>query len=126
IFERLEQDDKANFFLPETHPFTSFSMIERMLANYGHVYLKPENGSLGMGIHQIVYDREVGHYYCRYRDEYSEKKLTRFNSLESLFKYVFHKRNLSNMIVQQGIHLLRIDGRIVDFRVHTNKNEHGK
>jgi hypothetical protein len=126
VFERLLQDDMASTYLPETHPFSSFSVIERMLADYGHIYLKPENGSLGLGIHQILYDKINGHYYCRYRNDSGQKKLTKFNSLEAMFKKVFHKRNLAKMIVQQGIHLLRVDGRIVDFRVHTNKDEDGE
>ena len=126
VFERLQQDDDASTFLPETYPFTSFSIIERMLSDYGHIYLKPENGSLGLGIHQILFDRQKGDYFCRYRDEKGQQRLRRYKTLESLFSNVFSKRKLSNMIVQQGIHLLRADGRIVDFRVHTNKDEQGK
>lgn len=126
IFERLQQDDRASIFLPETHPFTSFSVMERMLADYGHIYMKPANGSLGLGIHQILYDRNNNIYYCRYQDDNGQKKLTRFTSLEALFKKVFTKRKLTNMIVQQGIHLIREDGRLIDFRVHTNKDEDGQ
>ncbi|WP_053361789.1 YheC/YheD family protein [Bacillus sp. FJAT-27251] len=125
IFERLYQDELACTFLPETHPFTSFTVIERMLADYGHVYVKPANGSLGLGIHQILFDRRNSTYYCRYQDNDGQKKLTKFNSLETLFKKVFHKRKLSNMIVQQGIHLIREEGRLIDFRIHTNKDEDG-
>jgi hypothetical protein len=126
IFERLQQNEGACIFLPETHPFTSFSVIERMLADYGHVYLKPANGSLGLGIHQILYDRNNNIYYCRYQDETGQKKLTKFKSLEALFKKVFYKRKITNMIVQQGIHLIREDGRLIDFRVHSNKDEDGR
>ncbi|WNS76743.1 hypothetical protein RRV45_07090 [Bacillus sp. DTU_2020_1000418_1_SI_GHA_SEK_038] len=54
IFDRLIQDDTIAKFLPETHPFVSFSEIERMLGEFGHVYIKPVNGSLGLGIHQIL------------------------------------------------------------------------
>jgi len=126
VFERLQQDEGANAFLPETHPFTSFSIIERMLSDYGHIYLKPENGSLGLGIHQILFDRHEGDYFCRYRDEEGIQRLRKYQSLESMFHQLFSKRKLSNMVVQQGIHLMRVDGRIVDFRVHTNKDENGE
>ncbi|WP_121609699.1 YheC/YheD family endospore coat-associated protein [Mesobacillus foraminis] len=126
IFERLQQDDYACSFLPETHPFTSFSVMERMLADYGQIYIKPSNGSLGLGVHQIIYDRLQGHYYCRYRESAGENRLRRFTSLEVLMKHVFHKKNLAAMVVQQGIQLLRADGRLVDFRVHTNKDENGE
>jgi hypothetical protein len=126
VFERLQQDDRACEYLPETHQFSSFSVIERMLSNYGNVYVKPANGSLGAGIHQILFDKHTGDYYCRYRDYEGINKLTKFDSLEKLMKKVFYKRNLTHMIVQQGISLLRADKRLIDFRVHTNKDEYGQ
>jgi len=126
VFERLQQDERAAEYLPETHQFSSFSIIERMLSNYGNVYVKPANGSLGLGIHQILFDKLTGDYYCRYRDQEGINKLTKFDSLEKLMKKVFHKRNLSHMIVQQGISLLRYEKRLIDFRVHTNKDEYGQ
>jgi hypothetical protein len=126
VFERLQQDERAAEYLPETHQFSSFSVIERMLSSYGNVYVKPANGSLGLGIHQILFDKYNGYYYCRYRDQDGVNKLTRFESLEKLMKKIFYKRNLSQMIVQQGISLLRSEKRLIDFRVHTNKDEYGQ
>lgn len=126
VFERLQQDERAAEYLPETHQFSSFSVIERMLSNYGNVYIKPANGSLGLGIHQILFDKHNGYYYCRYRDQEGTNKLTRFESLEKLMKKIFYKRNLSQMIVQQGISLLRSEKKLIDFRVHTNKDEYGQ
>ncbi|MCM3092448.1 MULTISPECIES: YheC/YheD family endospore coat-associated protein [unclassified Cytobacillus] len=125
VYERLQNDDDSSYYLPETHPFSSFSVIERMLADYGHVYLKPINGSLGLGIHQIIFDKKDGYYYCRYRVR-DENRLRRFNTLENLMRNVFAGRNLNRMLVQQGIHLLRQEQRAVDFRVHTNKDENGE
>lgn len=126
VFERLQQDDRAAEYLPETHQFSSFSIMERMLSNYGNIYVKPANGSLGLGIHQILFDKHTGDYYCRYRDNEGVNRLTKFDSLEKLMKKIFHKRNLSQMIVQQGISLMRSEKRLIDFRVHTNKDEYGQ
>jgi hypothetical protein len=125
VNERLQQDPMSVRFLPETHPFTSFSMVERMLADYGHVFIKPINGSLGLGIHQVIYDKEQEAYYCRYRDYTGENRLRKYQTLEGLFRHVFRNRKLSHMLVQQGIHSIRVDKRTVDFRVHTNKDEQG-
>jgi hypothetical protein len=125
IYERLVQDDHVEPFLPETHPFTSFSLIEIMLSKYGHVYIKPKNGSLGLGVHQVIYDKHTGDYFCRYQDREGINRLRKFTMLEKLFKHVFGGQDLSHMIVQQGIHLLKKDKRSVDFRVHTNKDESG-
>ena len=125
IFEQLYQDDSISSFLPETHSFQSFSMIERMLADYGHIFIKPKNGSLGLGIYQIIFDKETNLYYCRYRDRHGENKLTKFKSLEGLAENLLSKRNLTSMLVQQGIHLMRVDQRTLDFRIHTNKDDQG-
>ncbi|MGE8205109.1 YheC/YheD family protein [Heyndrickxia sp. NPDC080065] len=123
VYERLFTDKKAILFLPETAPFTSFHKIERMLSKYGHVYIKPMNGSLGLGVHQIIYDRKSNTYYCRYHD--TKNHLLKFSSLESLINNIFAKKDLNRMLVQQGINLLRDERRPIDFRVHANKDEHG-
>ena len=43
-----------------------------------------------------------------------------------MFKAVFAHQNLDKVLVQQGIHLLRYEQRIIDFRVHTNKDDNGE
>jgi hypothetical protein len=126
IHERLIQDETVSTFLPETLPFTSFSMIETMLSNYGHVYIKPKNGSLGLGVHQIIYDKHTDNYFCRYQDESGVNRLRKFSSLERLMGTVFAHQSLEKMLVQQGINLLRNEARSIDFRVHTNKDDMGK
>lgn len=126
VYDRLQQESSVANYLPETHPFTSFSEIETMLSKFGHVYVKPNNGSLGIGVHQILYEKQNGWYFCRYRDYEGNNRLRKFTSLESLFKIVFSGRSLDTMLVQQGIHLLKIDSRSIDFRVHTNKDDNGR
>lgn len=126
IYERLQQDSSVTAYLPETYPFTSFSSIETLLSKFGHVVIKPKNGSLGHGVHQVIYDKHTNDYFCRYQDETGTNRLRKYSSLERLFQSVFATQSLDRMIVQQGIHLLRIDQRPVDFRVHTNKDEHGE
>ncbi|MCA1061922.1 YheC/YheD family protein [Rossellomorea sp. AcN35-11] len=125
LFERLENDSSVQHFLPETHPFQSFDVMERMLAEHHHVYLKPKNGSLGNGIHKITYSRSTDEYYCRFRDEDQKNRLLKFKTLEQLAKTIFKHRNPDTYIVQQGISLLHDHNRPIDFRVHTNKDENG-
>jgi hypothetical protein len=125
VYERLQQDNTVENYLPETQAFTSFSLIETMLSKYGHIFIKPKNGSLGLGVHQIIYDKYNGDYFCRYQDKNAVNRLRKFSSLERLVNIVFAQQSLDKMIVQQGIHLLRKDTRPVDFRVHTNKDDFG-
>ncbi len=126
IYERLQHDESVSIYLPETFPFTSFSSIETLLSKFGHIFIKPKNGSLGLGVHQIIYDKLSDHYYCRYQDVDGINRLRKYSSLERLFQSVFAHQSLERMLVQQGIHLLRKEQRSVDFRVHTNKDEFGK
>lgn len=123
LYERLYNDPRAENYLPETHQFTSFSNIELMLANYGHVFLKFANGSFGNGIRHIIYDQQEGAYYCRFYDQ--KKRLLKFNTLETLLQYVYRGKSLENIIVQQGIRLIRNNKKPIDFRVHANKDEQG-
>lgn len=51
--------------------------------------------------------------------------MQKFSTLESIVKHIFHNRPLENLIVQQGIPLIRSSKRPVDFRVHTNKDSKG-
>lgn len=125
IYEKLYSDFTVYKYLPETVPFTSFSHIEGMLSQYGSVYMKPINGSLGLGVHQILFDKDENLYFCRYHDQQSVKRLQKFSTLESLINHVFRKRPLGNMLVQQGISLLKKDNRPIDFRIHTNKDANG-
>lgn len=125
IYERLLQESSISDYLPETHAFTSFAIVERMLSNFGHVYIKPKNGSLGKGIYQLLYDRKEDMYYIRFNDEKGEKRLQRFETLEKLMNHTFSKVNINNFIIQQGIHLVRSEQKPIDFRVHTNKNKDG-
>lgn len=125
VHERLLDNPLAVEFLPDTATFSSFSQIEKMLSDYGHIYIKPFNGSLGNSVHQIIYDKQENMYYCRYCDSKHVNRLLKFSTLESLFKYVFRGKSMNKMLIQQGIHLLRHQQRALDFRVHTNKDEHG-
>lgn len=125
MYERLTQDDTALAFLPETYPLNSLSTIEHLLSNYRHAFIKPIHGSLGLGIHQVIYDKQDHAYYCRYTNEEQQKKLQRFPSLEAMMNHVFRNRTLDNLIVQQGISLIRFEKHPVDFRVHSNKDSQG-
>jgi len=125
IHQLLENEPIVSHLLPETFENPSFSLIERLLSKYQHVYLKPANGSLGFGVYQIIYSQEEEVYYCRFKNEIGENKLQKFSSLELLINHLFKKKRFQDYIVQQGVSLIRINHRTIDFRVHTNKNRNG-
>ncbi|WP_409253299.1 YheC/YheD family protein [Bacillus sp. SCS-153A] len=126
VFERLENDEEAVRYLPETHAFQSFSQIERMMSKYGHVFIKPKNGSLGLGVHQFIYNRKSEEYLCRFQDRIGTNRLIKSGSFEKLLQRVIPAKGLNRMLIQQGINLMKSEDRAIDFRVHTNKDENGK
>ncbi|MGP7818979.1 YheC/YheD family endospore coat-associated protein [Niallia sp. 01092] len=126
IYERLLQENSIADYLPETHLFTSFSTVERMLSSFGHVYIKPKNGSLGKGIYQVIYDKKENYYFVRFQDSTGQNRLQKFESLEKLINHTFRNKNITNFIIQQGIYLIRSDKKPIDFRIHTNKNRLGQ
>ncbi|WP_161524737.1 YheC/YheD family endospore coat-associated protein [Alteribacter lacisalsi] len=114
----------ASRFLPETILGPDTAKVKAFLNTHHHVYIKPAKGSLGIGIHQILYVPEENMYYCRFRD-HNKNRLRRYSSLQRLLKKQFPS-GLRQMVVQQGIQLLSSDQKPVDFRIHTNKDEHGQ
>ncbi|MED4017422.1 YheC/YheD family endospore coat-associated protein [Sutcliffiella cohnii] len=125
VHQKLSLEENISHYLPETHSKISITLLEEMLSRYPFVFLKPSNGSLGLGVYKIVYHREENYYYCRYKDEKMQNRLQRFSSLEKLLGRILAGKDLNQYIVQQGIALWRINDTPVDFRVHTNKNENG-
>ena len=124
IHQLLIHDHNASLYLPETIHTPTISQMEEMLAKYQSIYLKPANGSLGLGVYHLMYSRDDNMYYSRYRDDHEINRLRKYASLESFLKACFKDRRLSSYLAQQGIKLARIDGKPIDFRIHTNKDEH--
>ncbi|WP_338780793.1 YheC/YheD family protein [Metabacillus sp. FJAT-52054] len=126
IHQTLSRIPDAKEFLPETILGPTLEQIEQMLSSYKSVYLKPANGSLGLGVFQLMYSRKEECYYCKYRDEAFQNKLRKYPSLEHFFKHSFNGRVLDSYLAQQGIELFRQNNQAVDFRIHTNKDSKGE
>jgi hypothetical protein len=125
IHEIFEQNETVSEFLPETYPHPTVDKIKEMLNRHKMIYLKPMNGSLGLGIFQVISSQADNSCYCRFHDN-GKNFLRKYPSLNQLIEHLFKNRSLSTYIVQQGIRLKRIDQRQTDFRVHTNKDEFGR
>ncbi len=124
MFNKLHKDHTVKRFLPETVLNPKSDVISRMLQDYEQIYIKPANGSLGLGIQQILKPANEKYYYCRFRSE-KENRLRRYTSLARLIKTQY-PNGMKGLIVQQGIELHRLHHRAMDYRVHTNKNKDGK
>ncbi|MFN7249280.1 MAG: YheC/YheD family protein [Anaerobacillus sp.] len=123
IHQLLVNDNKVNKHLPKSYFQPEFSDINSLIETYKHVYIKPANGSLGLGIQQLIIKDDEPFIYCRFRNN-EENRLRRYSTLHRLVRRQF-PQGLKGMIAQQGINLLKWNNNPIDFRVHTNKDEHG-
>ncbi|MCH5584332.1 YheC/YheD family protein [Shimazuella sp. AN120528] len=122
VHEWLYQNEETKEYIPETVLSPSIQTLQQMLEEHEMVYLKPIRGSLGLGIFRITYSPAKG-YYCRFHGG-ERNVLHRFATLESLLSHYFrkNKQRFKGYLAQQGIRLIRIQNRPVDFRVHIHKD----
>ncbi len=101
--------------IPETRKYTAGG-LQRMLSKYGGVVLKPVVGTGGQGV--IMVEKSKGGYHLRYRD----RKYWHggYQALVSAFNRIRMKRSY---LIQQRIHLAKIHGRPLDYRVKIVKKD---
>ncbi|WP_246938890.1 YheC/YheD family protein [Bacillus pinisoli] len=124
VFQLLRRDTSLSKYLPETILEPSMDDIRKMINRHKFIYIKPANGSLGLGIFQVISSEDGNAFYCRYKDG-EENRLQKFYKIEKLIQYIFRDRSIKSYIVQQGIHLIRYENRPLDFRIHTNRDQQG-
>jgi hypothetical protein len=126
VHEKLRDHEWTAEHIPETYHSPSAKVIQSMLERHQMVYLKPSGGSLGLGIFRITRHPRGG-YFCRFRNG-NHNILRRFRSLDTMLRHLFGQQltRLPRYLVQQGIRLVKYDGRSVDFRVHMHKDKRGE
>jgi glutathione synthase/RimK-type ligase-like ATP-grasp enzyme len=124
VFDALKKDAALHKYLPESHSLQSYTLLKSMCSKYNVVFLKPVRGSLGKGIIRL---NRVGvdHWQASYATLGGTKKQS-FNSLAKLFSSIAGKMRTVRYLLQQGLTLIEIGGRPVDFRALTQKNASGK
>ncbi|SDW97725.1 YheC/D like ATP-grasp [Marininema mesophilum] len=126
VHEKLFTHELVSENIPETIHYLDEVSIRDMIDRHKMVYLKPTGGSLGMGILRITRDPQNG-YYCRFRNG-ERNVLQHYQSLDNLLYNHFGTEltSLRRYLVQQGIRLVKYNGRPVDFRVHLHKDKTGQ
>jgi len=108
--------------LPETRPLTTEN-LEEMLRMYRTVYVKPSNGSLGLGIIRVTKDQKGTLNYVVHRTK-------RFrSSADNADDFIARTRKIRGdkpYIVQQGIDLATYHGSSFDIRIIYQKNRQGQ
>jgi len=123
IYNILVEEEKTKVFIPETHISPSAQLFKVMLEKHPIIYLKPANGSLGLGVYKII--NKNSDFVVQFRSKNSNKAII-FKDAVSIFKYIFSNKFPHRYILQQGINLVEYDHCPVDFRVHMHKNNNDK
>lgn len=111
------RDYRLARYVPATRPF-SRTRLKKMLERYHLVYVKPNRGSMGIGVIRV---EKSGRYY-RYQ---SGTKKYIFDSYSALYHSLRRRIGRKQYLCQKGIHVLKRNGRPFDFRVVIQKNFQG-
>jgi hypothetical protein len=121
IYSMIHDHPIAGSHMPETHFSLNPNTIYEMLRRYPFLYIKPSGGSLGLGIFKLFYRPKEG-YFIQYRLD-DKNVLKRTNSFDSLMNFLSAQASKKGgYIAQQGIELITVNDRPVDFRVHLTKD----
>ncbi|GAB6926654.1 spore coat associated protein SpaC [Paenibacillus sp. JCM 10914] len=123
VFEALGPDVKLQKYLPESYLLSGYPTLKKMCAAYSTVFLKPVRGSLGKGIIRISH-QENGTYQTMTTSLEGIRKNT-YSSLPKLFSSLSSKIKKTRYQIQQGLNLIRINRRNVDFRALVHKDKNG-
>ncbi|CAN7199149.1 YheC/YheD family protein [Paenibacillus sp. LjRoot153] len=109
---------KLRQHMPTTHPFNR-NRLSAMLAQHGMLYVKPDIGSLGIGVIRV---EKRGRTY-RYQ---SGVNIYRFPTFEKMYQSLKHRCGTKRYLIQKGIHVLTHEGNPYDFRVMIQRSPSGK
>jgi len=122
VHQIMMTNPELHQYLPETRELTQ-DIFEHMLIKYPVLYLKPGNGSLGMGIIRVSSESNGGLKYVVHR----RKRIRgQAESAKQLMSKTKAYRSDRPYIVQQGIALATFRGRPFDLRIIFQKNGQGK
>ena len=124
VFDALKKDESLTRYLPESHLLRNYATLKMMCSRYNNVFLKPVRGSLGKGIIRLS-RADSDNYHAMFATASGTRK-QQFSSLSKLYSTLSVKMKTVRYQVQQGLQLIEIAKRPVDFRALVQKNASGK
>lgn len=124
VFDALRKETGLQVYLPESYLFRNYQMLKSMCTKYSTVFLKPVTGSLGKGIIRIKRQPD-NTYVCHFTNLGGARKQS-FDSLAAMFSNLSGKIKQQRHQIQQGLNLISIGGRPVDFRALVQRDEAGQ
>ncbi|OXM12992.1 YheC/YheD family protein [Paenibacillus herberti] len=110
----LLRSQKLTRHIPVTR-WLSLGKLTTMLEKHRMLYVKPDKGSMGIGVIRV----EKTRYGFQYQ---KDTRIYRFETLASLHRSLQKFTDKKPYLVQQGIRVLKHEGRVYDFRVMVQRN----
>ncbi|MFC0214094.1 YheC/YheD family protein [Paenibacillus chartarius] len=123
VFDALGQEESLRGLLPESHLLKNYQMLKSMSSRHSVLFLKPITGSLGKGI--ILLRKDAGGGYSVHYAGVTATRKQSFRSLPDAFKVLSGKLKAQRYQIQQGLQLISVGGRPVDFRALVQRDETG-
>lgn len=121
------QDESLKRWMPDTCAYSPEN-LQAMISKYRLLYVKPGNGTGGRSILKV--SRTSQGYAILGRNRSLIKKSEQFATLSSLVRFVNHwvrqeQIRDGNFMIQEGVNLELIPGRVADTRLLIQKNAKG-
>jgi glutathione synthase/RimK-type ligase-like ATP-grasp enzyme len=123
VFDALKREASLARYLPESHTLRNFAVLKSMCDRHGTVFLKPVKGSLGKGIIRI--SRHAPGGFLATSTTVNGTLKQSYATLPKLFSTLTGKMKAVRYQIQQGLSLIEIGRRPVDFRALVQKNATG-
>ncbi|PZE21455.1 YheC/YheD family protein [Paenibacillus xerothermodurans] len=124
VFDALQKQNGLRPYLPESHLVKNTQTIKTMCSKHPTVFVKPVTGSLGKGIIRI--NRQPGGgYICHFTSVGGVRKQS-FSNVSNMITALSGKMKKQQYQIQQGVSLISVDGRPVDFRALVQRDIDGR
>lgn len=121
VCKYLKSNEMLKPFVPKTVSFNR-EQLEKMLTRFDTLYVKPDVGSLGMGIFKL---KRVQSGYELYHIVKKKQISNHYKSVAAVYKKIM-KVKTSKLIIQKGISLDRVKGCPYDIRAMVQRKPKGK
>lgn len=124
VFRVLNKVAALRKYLPESHALSGFSILNAMCRRHHTVFLKPILGSLGKGIMRITRQSD-GKLICQSAHMKGSTSQV-YSSTAKLYASLAGKMKVRRYQIQQGLKLISIGSRPIDFRALVQKNRESR
>jgi len=124
VYKVLANNPLTSAMVPPTRLLSSVN-LHHFLDTNSEVFIKPRNNNAGRGIIKVVRNTSNNYFYCL--AESASPQWKKCTSLNHLWNNLITKvLNPGDYLIQTGIDLAKLEGRILDLRAQVQKDGNGQ